>query len=177
MDSRMQIYLTNKGDYFQRGILTGTWVKLPIPEEKLESVLESIGIRGDCKNYFITDYESLLPNLHISEYASIDEVNELAERVEELADHDYAKLAAVLECESGMSIAEILAIIDELDSFDLLEDISSEEELGEYYLEDIFCGSSDTVLRYIDTQRLGRDIHLENGNGTFTSHGYLTDLR
>ena len=83
MDSRMQIYLTNKGDYFQRGILTGTWVKLPIPEEEL---------RG-------------------------------------------------------------------------------------YYWEDIFCGSSDTVLRYIDTQRLGRDIHLENGNGTFTSHGYLTDLR
>ncbi len=177
MDSRMQIYLTNKGDYFQRGILTGTWVKLPIPEDKLESVLESIGVRGECRNYFITDYDTLLPNLHISEYASIDEVNELAERVEGLADHDYDKLAAVLECESSMSIGEILEVIEAIDDFDLLADITTEEELGDYYLGDIFYGISDTVLRYVDTQRLGRDIHLENGNGTFTSYGYLIDPR
>ena len=173
---RIKIFLTNLGKY-NEGCLMGEWVRLPIPEDKLEAVLHRIGINDQYSEYFISDYESLFSNLYISEYASIAEVNELAERVEGLADHDYAKLAAVLECESGMSIAEILAIIDELDSFDLLEDISSEEELGEYYLEDIFCGSSDTVLRYIDTQRLGRDIHLENGNGTFTSHGYLTDLR
>ena len=83
MDRRMQIYLTNRGEYFQNGVLMGTWVKLPVPEE----------------------------------------------------------------------------------------------ELGDYYLEDIFCGINDTVLRYIDTQRLGRDIHLESGNGTFTSHGYLIDQR
>lgn len=173
---RIKIFLTNLGKY-NEGCLMGEWVRLPIPEDKLEAVLHRIGINDQYSEYFISDYESLFSNLYISEYASIAEVNELAERVEGLADHDYAKLEAVLECESGMSIAEILAIIDELDSFDLLEDISSEEELGEYYLEDIFCGSSDTVLRYIDTQRLGRDIHLENGNGTFTSHGYLTDLR
>lgn len=173
---RIKIFLTNLGKY-NEGCLMGEWVRLPIPEDKLEAVLHRIGINDQYSEYFISDYESLFSNLYISEYASIAEVNELAERVEGLADHDYAKLKAVLECESGMSIAEILAIIDELDSFDLLEDISSEEELGEYYLEDIFSGSSDTVLRYIDTQRLGRDIHLENGNGTFTSHGYLTDLR
>ena len=175
MDRRMQIYLTNLGEYFHNGVLMGTWVKLPIPEEELESVLESIGVEGH--NYFITDYETLLPNLHIGEYASIAELNELAERVEGLADHDHAKLAAVLECESRMSIAEILEVIEALDDFDLLPDITTEEELGDYYLEDIFCGISDTVLRYIDTQRLGRDIHLESGRGTFTSYGYLSDNR
>lgn len=155
----------------------GKWVKLPIQEEMLEAVLESIGIIGACQNYFITDYESLLPNLRISEYTSIAELNELAEQIEELADHDYEKLAAILECESSMSIAEILEVIEALDDFDLLADITTEEELGDYYLEDIFYGISDTVLRYIDTQRLGRDIHLENGRGTFTSYGYLSDNR
>ena len=68
-------------------------------------------------------------------------------------------------------------VIEALDDFDLLTDITTEEELGDYYLEDIFCGINDTVLRYIDTQRLGRDIHLESGNGTFTSYGYLYDNR
>ena len=175
MDRRMQIYLTNRGEYFQNGVLMGTWVKLPIPEEELESVLESIGVEGH--NYFITDYETLLPNLHIGEYASLAELNELAEQIEGLADHDYEKLAAVLECESSMSIVEILEVIDALDDFDLLPDITTEEELGDYYLEDIFYGINDAVLRYIDTQRLGRDIHLESGNGIFTSYGYLIEQR
>ena len=62
MDRRMQIYVTNRGEYFQNGVLMGTWVKLPFPGEELESVLKSIGVEGH--NYFITDYETLLPNLH-----------------------------------------------------------------------------------------------------------------
>ena len=173
---RLQIFLTNLGKY-NEGCLMGEWGKLPVPEDKLEAVLHRIGINDQYSEYFISDYESLFSNLYISEYASIAEVNELAERIEGLADQDYDKLAAVLECESSMSIAEMLEVIDELDSFDLIADISTEEDLGEYYLEDIFYGVPDTVLRYIDTQRLGRDIHLENGNGTFTSYGYLMDLR
>lgn len=173
---RLKIFLTNLGKY-NEGCLMGEWVKLPVPEDKLEDVLHRIGINEQYEEYFISDYESLFSNLHISEYASIAELNELAEQIEGLADHDYDKLAAVLECESSMSIAEILEVIEALDDFDLLANITTEEELGDYYLEDIFYGISDTVLRYIDTQRLGRDIHLENGRGTFTSYGYLSDNR
>lgn len=173
---RLKIFLTNLGRY-NEGCLMGEWVKLPVPEDKLEDVLHRIGINEQYEEYFISDYESLFSNLHISEYASIAELNELAEQIEGLADHDYDKLAAVLECESSMSITEILEVIEALDDFDLLADITTEEELGDYYLEDIFYGISDTVLRYIDTQRLGRDIHLENGRGTFTSYGYLSDNR
>ena len=173
---RIKIFLTNLGKY-NEGCLMGEWVRLPIPEDKLEAVLHRIGINDQYSEYFISDYESLFSNLYISEYASTAEVNELAERVEGLADHDYDKLAAVLECESSMSIGEILEVIEAIDDFDLLADITTEEELGDYYLGDIFYGISDTVLRYVDTQRLGRDIHLEHGNGTFTSYGYLIDNR
>ena len=173
---RMKIFLTNLGKY-NEGCLMGEWVKLPVPEDKLEAVLHRIGINESYEEYFITDYESLFPNLHISEYASIAELNELAEQIDGLADHDYDKLAAILECESSMSVAEILEVIEALDDFDLLADITTEEELGDYYLEDIFRGIPDTVLRYMNTEQLGRDIHLENGNGTFTSYGYLCDNR
>lgn len=173
---RIRIFVTNLSEYVS-GCLIGEYVELPIPWDKFQEVLNRIGIDEQHEEYFISDYESLFSNLHISEYAGIDELNELAERIEELADFDYDKLGAVLECESCMSIAEILEVLDELDSFDLIADISTEEDLGEYYLEDIFYGVPDTVLRYIDTQRLGRDIHLESGNGTFCSYGYLIDHR
>ena len=178
MDRRMQIYLTNREEYYQNGILMGKWVKLPIQEDMLESVLESMGVVGECQNYFISDYESLLPNLHISEYTSIAELNKLAEQIEGLADHDYEKLAAILECESSMSIAEILEIIDQLDEFDLLTDVHTDEDLGYYYAE--LCGTFDAVpthlKSYIDMDRYSYDLKMEI-NCCFTSYGLVVDNR
>ena len=54
MDRRIRIYLTNRREYFQNGVLMGTWVKLPVPEEELESVLESIGVEGHNTSFQTT---------------------------------------------------------------------------------------------------------------------------
>ena len=174
---RIQIFLTNLGRYVE-GCLIGEWVKLPVADDKLEEVFARIGINERYEEYFITDYESLFPNLHISEYASIGKLNEFAERVEELADYDYDKLAAVLESESSMSIAEILEIIDQLDEFDLLTEVHDEESLGEYYAE--MCGTfaavPDHLKYYIDMERYGRDLRMEL-NCCFTSYGVVIDSR
>lgn len=174
---RIQIFLTNLGRYVE-GCLIGEWVKLPVAEDKLEEVLARIGINERYEEYFITDYESLFPNLYISEYASINELNEFAERVEELADFDYEKLAAVLESESSMSIAEILEIIDQLDEFDLLTEVHDDEALGEYYAEICctFAAVPDHLKYYIDMERYGRDLRIEL-NCCFTSYGVVIDNR
>ena len=175
---RIAIYLTNLGKY-NEGCLIGEWVRLPVDKDKLQEVLDHIGIDGQqYEEYFISDYEALLSNLHISEYASITELNELAEKIDGLADCDYEKLGAVLECESGMSIAEILEIIDELDNFDLLESVYDYESLAEYYIENgyIFNDVSDQIKSYIDYQRLGRDI-IYDGNICLTSYGAVIDNR
>jgi antirestriction protein len=174
---RLKIFLTNLGKY-NEGCLMGEWVKLPVPEDKVEAVLHRIGINDQYSEYFISDYESLFSNLHISEYAGIDELNELAERIEELADFDYDKLGAVLECESCMSIAEILEVLDELDSFDLLDGIDTDYAIGEYFAEvgDLLHGIPDHIQRYFDFESYGRDIRLEL-NTCLTSYGLVIDNR
>ena len=40
---RIAIYLTNLGRY-NEGYLMGEWIKLPIPKDKLQEVLDRIGI-------------------------------------------------------------------------------------------------------------------------------------
>ena len=177
MGERIAIYLTNLGRY-NEGCLMGEWVKLPVDKDKLQEVLDHIGINEQYEEYFISDYETLFANLHINEYSSLDDLNELAKRIEELTDYDYDKLGAVLECESYMTIAEILEIIDELDSFDLLTDVDSDEALGEYYAEVccIFHGIPDSISRYFDFEAYGRDIRLES-NITMTSYGTVIDNR
>ncbi len=78
---RLQIFLTNLGKY-NEGVLMGEWVKLPVGEDELEAVMKRIGIRHGYEEYFITDYESSIANLEISEYISVGEVNELARQME-----------------------------------------------------------------------------------------------
>ena len=177
-ERRIAIYLTNLGKYVE-GCLVYELVKLPIDKEKLDEVLTSIGINEQYEEVFISDYETTLSNLHISEYSSIQELNELAERLDGLADHDYEKLAAILECESSMSIAEVLETIDELDNYDLLEGVDSDSSLAEYYIDNgyIFCDIPDNIKMYLDTDRLGRAIRLESLNVCYTSYGAVIDNR
>ena len=177
MGERIAIYLTNLGRY-NEGCLMGEWVKLPVDKDKLQEVLDRIGINEQYEEYFISDYETLFANLHISEYASIADLNELAEKIDGLAACDYEKLGAVLECESCMTIAEILEIIDELDSFDLLTEVDTDEALGEYYAEAccIFHNIPDSISRYFDFEAYGRDIRLE-ANICYTSYGTVIDNR
>ena len=174
---RIKIFLTNLGRYVE-GCLIGEWVKLPVTEDKLEAVLSRIGINEEYEEFFISDYDASFSNLHISEYASIQDLNQLAERIEDLADFDYDKLAAVLECESCMTIAEILEIIDDLDSFDLLEGIDTDYAIGEYFVEvnDLLHGIPDHIQRYFDFESYGRDIRLEL-NTCLTSYGLVIDNR
>lgn len=174
---RISIYISNLGK-FNEGILIGKWIRLPVPMDKLNAALARIGINDQYQEYFITDWESSLANLEINEFTSISEVNELAEQLEALSDWDYEKLAAVLEAESPTSVAGILALIQELDDFDLIPEIEDEADLGEYYAEEccILSGLPEVVQRYFDFAAYGRDIHLE-GRGIFTSWGYVEDNR
>lgn len=177
-ERRIAIYLTNLGKYVE-SCLVYELVKLPIDKEKLQDVLDHIGIDGQqYEEVFISDYETSLSNLHISEYASIQELNELARKIDELADFDYDKLGAVLECEGNTSIAEVLELIDQLDSFDLLTEVDTDEALGEYYADCgcIFYGVPDHIQRYFDFEAYGRDIRLES-NITMTSYGAVIDNR
>lgn len=174
---RIQIFITNVGQY-NEGFLVGEWVKLPVDKCDLQHVLDRIGINERYEEYFITDYEALLPNLHIGEYASISDLNDFAERIDSLADCDYNKLAAVLESEGSEKISEILELMDELDNFELLEGVDTDYTIGEYFADDTFLlyGVPDYVKRYFDFESYGRDIRLEL-NCCVTSYGLVVDNR
>ena len=177
MRERIAIYLTNLSRYVA-GTLCCELVKLPVSADELDEALRRIGIDQFNEEYFISDYESDISSLHIPEYASISDLNELAEKLDGLADYDYDKLSAVLEMESCTTIAEIIDLIDELDNFDWLEDIDTDYDIGEHFADESFLmyGIPDLVTRYFDYEAYGRDIRLEL-NCCVTSFGLVIDNR
>ena len=174
----MKIFITNLGRY-NEGYLVGKWVKLPVCEEVLDKVLKEIGINEYYEEYFITDYENDIVGIGdvISEYSSVQALNELAQRLEDLSADEADKLGAVLEYEACRSVSEVLELLDKLDEFDLLTDVNDDEELGYYYAEE-YCSIDipESIRPYFCYSAYGRDIRLES-SCLFTSYGFLLDNR
>lgn len=173
--NNLSIYITSICE--GKDYLLGEWVKLPVPPEKLDEVLKRIGTAYE--EYLVTDYEAAFANLNISQYSSIEELNNLATRLDEVEEWDNDKLCAVLEMESPTGIAGILDIIEHLDEFDLLTEVEDDQALGEYFAEELCTLSAvpDHLRSYFDYEAYGRDIRLESGNCCFTSYGFVMDNR
>ena len=174
----MKIFITNLGRY-NEGYLVGKWVKLPVCEDVLDKVLKEIGIDEYYEEYFITDYENEIIGIGdvISEYSSVQALNELAQRLEDLSDDEADKLGAVLEYEACRSVSDVLELLDKLDEFDLLTDVTDDEELGYYYAEEYCCiDIPEYIQPYFDYEKFGRDVRLQSCC-LYTSYGFLLDNR
>ena len=175
----MKIFITNLGMY-NEGYLVGKWVKLPVSDDKLDEVLKAIGINEYYEEFFISDFENeriIGLSEVVSEYSSVQALNKLAQRLEELSDDEADKLGAVLEYEACRSVSDVLELLDELDNFDLLTDVTDDEELGYYYAEE-YCSIDipENIQPYFDYEAYGRDIRLES-SCLYTSYGFLLDIR
>lgn len=107
-----------------------------------------------------------LPGLDC-ERLTLDLANELAENLEDV---DEDLVLSFIESES--SDPKYLASVD-FDDCNLYPDISTDRELGEYLVDELGLElSKEKFLLYIDYEKLGRDIRLEEG-GSFVDKGYF----
>lgn len=168
-------FITNLGKY-NEGELIGKWISFPVDDDDLQEVLEKIGCyyedeEGNAHNeqyeeYFFTDWECDFEH-GFGEYENIEEVNEIAEQIEEW-DEDTFNAA----CEQW----GVKYIIDaDPDDYILYSDINNDYDLGYYWAVDSGCydlSSMGSLSNYIDYELFGRDIRLE-ADGDFTSYGWI----
>lgn len=171
--AKLSIYITNLGKY-NEGELLGEWVELPVSDEELDAVYDRIQICHDDKEYFdeagnpyeevfITDYECDVPGIQVGEYDSIENLNELAEKMDSMDEYDLKIFEAAVEA----------GYVDEgdIDNFDaddywFLEGVGSDSDLGYEYIDQLYGGDlgelgKETIERYFDYEALGRDIRIE----------------
>ncbi len=168
----LRIFLTNLGKY-NEGELVGKWIDLPT-ENGFDEHLEEIGISDEpdengiyYDEYFITDYETDIDGLEIGEYDNIEELNELAEELDGLDDHDLEVISAL--CSDGYDLEEAL---DKKDDCMIYYDCSDMEEVAEQYAEEVGLLDSipENLRYYFDFEAFGRDMKIE-GHFIFTDEG------
>ena len=176
-------FITNLGKY-NEGDLMGEWVKFPTTPEEMQKVFERIGIgqKDDFgqpyEEWFITDYDCYVDGLYdkLGEYESLDELNYLASKLDEMSQGEYEQFQAAMEIgDHSGSLQEIINLTENLDCYDIYPDIHDHDDLGRYYIEELDAMQVPEHLRnYIDYEAYGRDIALEEG-GEFTDLGYVRD--
>lgn len=161
----LKIYLTNLGKY-NEGELVGEWVELPATDEELEKVKERIGINKFYEEWFITDYETNF-GFKVDEYANLDELNGMAETLDNLSDTEIEIMEALTE--NGYDLEDALEVLDDVIYYSNCEDI---EDVAYKYIEEtgLLNNVPQEIARYFDYAAFGRDIETE-GNFIFTDDG------
>ena len=130
-----------------------------------EEVAERFGYEGEEIEVTIDSIEGL-PDLDC-ERLTLDLANELAEDLEDV-DEDIV----LSYIESNSSDPKDL-LNAEFDDCWFYPDVATDRELGEYLVDELGLElSKEKFLLYIDYEKLGRDIRLEEG-GTFVDKGYF----
>lgn len=131
----------------------------------VENVASEFGYDREDVVFIIQSLEEL-PNLNC-EGLTLCLANELAENLEDI-DEDLV-LSFI---ESNSSDPKYLASA-EFDDCYLYPDVDTDRELGEYLVEEVGVElSKEKLLLYIDYEKFGRDVRLEEG-GSFVDKGYF----
>lgn len=155
----LKIYVTNLRKY-NEGQIIGEWVSLPC--EDIKEVLEKIS-NSDNDELFISDYETDINGLKVSEYDNILELNTIAEEIEEMREDELIALQAYLEEYNNMEQA-----LEEVrqGNYTIYENCDNMEDVAYQVVNvsGLLDGVPEQVKMYFDYEAYGRDIDIE---GTF----------
>ena len=168
----IELCLTNLGKY-NEGELIFTRLVLPATTEKICAAYDEIGVADGTmyEESFISDYETDINGLSISEYASLDDLNELAEELENFDEYELEAFGAMLDY--GYATDEALQKVQDGD-YMYYSGCHSMEEVAERYCEEtgILSSIPEELRYYFDFAAYGRDMDIQ-GHFFETDSGYI----
>jgi len=160
--AHVRIFITDLAAY-NAGHLIGEWVDLPTPADQLQATIDAIlseGAKfcndGKHEEIFLTDWETEDIPLEIDEHSDPHEINEQAQRFEELDDDE--KIAVEAAMDAGYSFDEAIEKADEVTIYYA----GGYEDLAEQFVDDgLFGDIPDSIINYIDYEKIGRDLRFD----------------
>jgi antirestriction protein len=146
---------------------------LPATTEEICAAYDEIGVADGTmyEEAFISDYETDINGLSISEYASVDDLNELAEELEDFDEYELEAFGAMLDY--GYATDEALQKVQD-NEYRMYDGCCSMAEVAEMYADETGLLNSipDDLRCYFDFEAFGRDM---DGNSHFieTDSGYI----
>ena len=181
MDGQFSIMIGNRSR-FEAGDPDGYWLDMPATKEQLHEAMQSVGITADNPQDFSIRGYSDDPEKHIAlPYdmvcaASVDELNFLAARIEQLDPAEIGKLNAALQQKNGFeNIGQVIDFTYNVDFYVHIPEVHTYRDLGDYYLNQSgMVQMPEEWKGGIDLAAFGRNA-AEQEKGAFTEYGYLVE--
>lgn len=172
--------IANLGKY-ATGEFCNTTLEFPTSTQQVQSALKTIGVDGlRYEEIMVCEYTSKVDGLAqlLTPYASIDELNYLACRLEALSPDEQIKFSAVLQHgEFDGEPHDLINLTYNLDCYDFYPGVDSYEEYGRYLVENEFEFSlPEKAVDYFDYAAYGEDTTINEG-GVLTAWGYVLNNR
>ena len=168
----IELCLTNLGKY-NEGELIYSRLVLPATTEEIQAAYDEVGVADGTmyEETFISDYETDVNGLEIREYASIDDLNELAEELSNLDEYELEAFGAMLDY--GYATDEALKKVQDGD-YMYYSGCCSMAEVAEQYADKtgLLANIPDDLRYYFDFEAYGRDMEI-NGSFVETESGYI----
>ena len=168
----IELCLTNLGKY-NEGELIYSRLVLPATTEEIQTAYDEIGVADGTmyEEAFISDYETDINGLSISEYARIDDLNELAEELENFDEYELEAFGAMLDF--GYATDEALQKVQD-NEWRMYVGCHSMAEVAEMYADEtgLLYSMPDELRMYFDFEAYGRDMDI-NGKFIETDSGYI----
>ena len=181
MSEQFSIMIGNRSR-FEAGDPGGYWLDMPATKEQLHEAMQSVGITADNPQDFSIRGFSDDPEKHIAlPYdmvcaASVDELNFLAARIEQLDPAEIGKLNATLQQKNGFeNIGQVIDFTYNVDFYVHIPEVHTYRDLGDYYLNQSgMVQMPEEWKGGIDLIAFGRNA-AEQEKGAFTEYGYLVE--
>ena len=181
MSEQFSIMIGNRSR-FEAGDPGGYWLDMPATKEQLHEAMQSVGITADNPQDFSIRGFSDDPEKHIAlPYdmvcaASVDELNFLAARIEQLNPAEIGKLNAALQQKNGFeNIGQVIDFTYNVDFYVHIPEVHTYRDLGDYYLNQSgMVQMPEEWKGGIDLTAFGRNA-AEQEKGAFTEYGYLVE--
>lgn len=156
----LKIFISNLKEY-NEGQIIGEWVDLPC--EGLEEVLDKISNNGNDE-LFISDYETDISGLKVSEYDNILELNDMTEEIDNLSDDEVIAFQAYLEQYTN-DLQQALDAVRQ-GNYRIYYNCDNMEDVAYQVVNDcgLLDGAPEEVKIYFDYEAYGRDLDI---NRTF----------
>ena len=151
----LSVYIANLEEY-NNGNLVGDWISLPIEESDWKDFLKTI---GNPEEIAIHDFEdnSGIEGVEIGEYMSLKELNELAERIENINIDEIYIVNALYE---ALEDFEQALHYYESDNYVYYGDMTL-EEIAQEHIEEYY-NIPEGLENYIDYKAFARDMRYDS---------------
>lgn len=154
----ISVYIINALEH-KNGNDVGVMLELPASQNEIQNAFNQLGIEFKHENYMIDEYTCIIKHANISQYATIEHLNSLANQLTDCDEDELKAIDAYCQCIDN-SLDEAIYVIDIGDyeffpnwtMIDLVHElIDTDENIPKY------------ILDYIDYEKYAQDL-IENEN-------------